>query len=185
MYSHLKDSQIDLSSPSIAVHHWFHNELDDLAQQRSWVLLPPLALENTLRLTAKVVNQPSPQEGFEGVVKQLVRNGMTLPPDTRVAYHDLELGHITARLYAIAGILPPDNPSEWTLLLVLGPGTYTPLPRNTQLQISDANTVLIQQTIAQQDSYLYAKVIGTLEEQFWVTILVPEGEIIRLPAFSY
>lgn len=171
---------------SIKIHHWLQNELDELAQQLSWVLLPPPALKNAMRLTAKVVNQPTPDESFEGVIKQLVRNGMTLPSDARIAYQDLDIGRVPARLYAIAGTLPStEYPPEWTLLLILGPRSQAPLPHNTQLQISDANTVLTQQTLAQHDHYLYAKIIGTLEENFWGTIVVPNHETIKLPAFGY
>jgi len=172
-------------SPLLNVRRWLQNELDELAQQLSWVLLPPLTLENAMRITARVVNQPTPQESFENVVRQLVRDGMTLPTDARVAYQDLEVGNIAARLYAIAGTLPPDPTPEWTLLLILGPRSQTPLPRNTQLQIGLSNTPLAQQTLTQQDNYLYAKVIGTLEEQFEVTITVPENDPVILPRFGF
>lgn len=174
-----------LTASSINIRRWLQNELDELAQQLSWVLLPPLTLENAMRLTARIVNQPTPQEGFEGVIKQLVRNGMTLPSDARVAYQDLDIGKVTTRLYAIAGTLSNDHSPEWTLLLILGPRSYTPLPRHTQLQISDSNTLLTQQTLAQQDSYLYAKVIGTLDEQFQVTITVPDSDPLTLPPFVF
>lgn len=169
----------------INVRHWLQSELDELAQQLAWVLLPPLTLENAMRLTARVVNQPTPQERFEGVIKQLVRDGMTLPADARVAYQDLDLAGVAARLYAIAGTLPPDPTPEWTLLLILGPRSQTPLPRNTQLQIGVSNTPLTQQTLTQQDNYLYAKVIGTLKEQFGVTIIAPNTEPITLPPFAF
>jgi len=169
----------------INVGRWLQNELDELAQQLSWVLLPPLALENAMRLTARVVNQPTPQESFESVIKQLVRAGMTLPTDARVAYQDFDIGTIPARLYAIAGTLPPNPIPEWTLLLIMGPRSQTPLPRNTQIQIGVSDTPLTQQTLTQQDNYLYAKVIGTLEEQFWVTITVPGSDPMRLASFSY
>lgn len=174
-----------LTAPLINVRRWLQNELDELAQQLAWVLLPPLALEDAMRLTARVVNQPTPQESFESVIKQLVRDGMTLPADARVAYQDLDVGQVAARLYAIAGTLPPDPTPEWTLLIILGPRSQIPLPRRTRLQISDADTPLTQQILTQQDNYLYAKVIGTLEEQFWVTITIPNGETIELPAFGY
>ncbi|MDX2240701.1 MAG: DUF1822 family protein [Leptolyngbyaceae cyanobacterium bins.302] len=174
-----------LTAPLINVRRWLQNELDELAQQLAWVLLPPLALEDAMRLTARVVNQPTPQESFESVIKQLVRDGMTLPADARVAYQDLDVGQVAARLYAIAGTLPPDPTPEWTLLLILGPRSQTPLPRDTQLQISAADTPLTQQTLTQQDNYLYAKVIGSLEEQFWVTITVPNRDAVTLPPFVF
>lgn len=174
-----------LTTPLINVRRWLRNELDELAQQLSWVLLPPLTLENAMRLTARVVNQPTSQESFENVIKQLVRDGMILPTDARVAYQDLDVAGVPSRLYAIAGTLPPDPTPEWTLLLILGPRSQTPLPRNTQLQIGVSDTPLTQQTLTQQDNYLYAKVIGTLEEQFWVTIIAPNTEPITLPPFAF
>lgn len=180
----LANSQ-QLTAPLINVRRWLQNELDELAQQLSWVLLPPLALENAMRLTARVVDQPTSQESFESVIKQLVREGMTLPTDARVAYQDLDVGGVAARLYAIAGTLPPDPTPEWTLLIILGPRSHTPLPRNTQLQIGISETPLVQQTLTRQDSYLYAKVIGNLEEQFEVKITTPNNELISLPPFRF
>ncbi len=171
-------------TPRINVRRWLQNELDAWAQQLAWVLLPPLSLENAMRLTARVVNQPTSQESFENVIKQLVRDGMSLPADARVAYQDLDLAGVPTRLYAIAGTLPPDPAPEWTLLLILGPRSQTPLPRQTQLQIGVADTLLIQQTLTQQDNYVYAKVIGTLAEHFWVTISAPHTEPIALPPFT-
>jgi Protein of unknown function (DUF1822) len=172
-------------SPLINVRRWLQNELDELAQQLSWVLLPPLALEDAMRQTARLVDQSTSQESFESVVKQLVRDGMTLPTDARVAYQDLDVGGVAARLYAIAGTLPPDLTPEWTLLIILGPRSRTPLPRNTQLQIGISETPLVQQTLTRQDSYLYAKVIGNLEEQFEVKITTPNNELISLPPFAF
>lgn len=171
-------------APLINVRRWLQNELDAWAQQLAWVLLPPLSLENAMRLTARVVNQPTSQESFENVIKQLVRDGMSLPADARVAYQDLDLAGVPTRLYAIAGTLPPDPTPEWTLLLILGPRSQTPLPRQTQLQIGVADTLLIQQTLTQQDNYVYAKVIGTLAEHFWVTIAAPNTEPLTLPPFT-
>ncbi|MBW4582025.1 MAG: DUF1822 family protein [Tildeniella nuda ZEHNDER 1965/U140] len=174
------------TATSINIRRWLQNELDDLARQWSWVLLPSLTLENAMRLTARVVDPPSPQEGFESVIKQLVRNGMTLPPDARVAYQDLEIGRVAARLYAIAGTLPvTESPPEWTLLLVLGPRSLDPLPQGTQLQLCEAGTVLAQQTLSQPDTYLYAKVIGTLDEQFSATIATPNSDPLTLPPFAF
>ena len=173
------------TAPLLNVRRWLQNELDELAQQLSWVLLPPLALENAMRLTARVVNQLTSQESFESVIKQLVREGMTLPTDARVAYQDLDVGGVAARLYAIAGTLPPDLTPEWTLLIILGPRSDTPLLRNTQLQIGISETPLVQQTLTRQDSYLYAKVIGNLEEQFEVKITTSNNELISLPPFAF
>jgi hypothetical protein len=170
----------------ISIRRWFQNELDELAQQLSWILLPPVALENALRLTARAVDRPTPTEGFEGVIKQLMRNGMTLPPNSRMAYHDLTIGTVTVRLYAIAGTLTPANqPPEWTLLVILGSPSQNPLPLGIQLQVSEANTVLTQQTLTPPNAYLFAKVTGTLDEQFSVTVTLPTGETHTLPTFCY
>jgi hypothetical protein len=172
-------------SELINVHRWLQNELDELARQLAWVLLPPNAFRDAMRLTARVVNQPTPQESFENVIKQLVRNGMTLPADARIAYQDLDLSRVPARLYAIAGPLPTSPTPEWTLLLILGPRSQTPLPHNTQFQIRESDTILVQQILTQPEHYLYAKVIGTLDEQFWITITVPNGDTVTLPPFAF
>ena len=175
-------------SSFINVYRWLQNELDERAQQLSWVLLPPPTVANAMRLTARVVNQPTPQESFDSVIKQLVREGMTLPSDARVAYQDLNPMGVAAWLYVLVGTLPSNSTPEWTMLFVLvpSPEPETPLPRGIQLQVSVSDTPLTQQTLTQQeDDYLYTQVTGTLEEQFCITITAPGGSPITFSPFAF
>ena len=176
------------TTPFINIRRWLQNELDEVAQQLSWVLLPPIAREGSLRIKAKARQQPSFTEDFDEIIKQLVRDGMTLPVDTRAAYQNMMIGTVAARLYAVAGaIITAEQPPEWSLLIILGPKLQRQLPRGTQLQVSDRTEVLVQQILSDQteDGYLFAQIVGTWEEQFVVTLTVPDGATLTLPPFGF
>lgn len=176
------------TTPFINIRRWLQNELDEVAQQLSWVLLPPIASEGSLRIKAKARQQPSFTEDFDEIIKQLVRKGMTLPVDTRAAYQNMMIGTVAARLYAVAGaIITAEQPPEWSLLVILGPKLQRQLPRGTQLQVSDRTEVLVQQILSDQteDGYLFAQIVGTWEEQFVVTLTVPDGATLTLPPFGF
>lgn len=160
--------------------------LVDLSNDLGDFSIAAIAPEDAIRLTAKVVDRPSANEGFEGVIKQLMRNGMTLPADACVTYQDVTVGTVAVRLCAIVGTLAPTtDPPEWTLLVILGSPSQHPLPPGIQLQVSESTTRLIQLTLTPPDAYLFAKVIGTLNEQFSITLTLPTGETLTLPSFRY
>lgn len=176
------------TTPFINIRRWLQNELDELAQQLSWVLLPPIVSEGSLRIKVQAGQQPSFTEDFDEIIKQLVRDGMTLPVDTRAAYQNMMIGTVAARLYAVAGaIITAEQPPEWSLLVILGPKLQRQLPRGTQLQVSDRTEVLVQQILSDQteDGYLFAQIVGTWEEQFVVTLTVPDGATLTLPPFGF
>ena len=176
------------TTPFINIRRWLQNELDEVAQQLSWVLLPPIAREGSLRIKVQAGQQPSFTEDFDEIIKQLVRKGMTLPVDTRAAYQNMMIGTVAARLYAVAGaIITAEQPPEWSLLVILGPKLQRQLPRGTQLQVSDRTEVLVQQILSDQteDGYLFAQIVGTWEEQFVVTLTVPDGATLTLPPFGF
>jgi hypothetical protein len=157
--------------------------LDKVAQELAWVLLPAFTpAESALRTIV---------EEFQSVTTELERTGMAIAPHARGAYRELRSGNIALRLYAVTWTLtdpaqPLDQPPEWTLLLILGAQPGMTLPANVGLKIQDQTQVLVNQvqTAENQDSYLYTRVVGTWEEQFWVTINLGNGAVITLPPFA-
>ncbi|HEY9619955.1 MAG TPA: DUF1822 family protein [Crinalium sp.] len=165
---------------------WLRDQLDTVAQELSWVLLPP-PVASAMR-SAPTASADTTTDRFEQMVRELNRAGLDLPPHARGAFRDLQWGSITVRLYAIIWALPlADDQPEWTLLTVIGTPSGDRVPTGTRLQIQDQDQVLVERTATSttQDAYLYGRVIGTWSEQFWVTVDMANGATITLPAFSF
>jgi hypothetical protein len=180
----LADAPVPLSclaQRAIDLGKWLQGELDELARELAWVLLPPLG-SNALRST---------EEEVESILGELEREGVEIPPSARGAYRDLRWEGVNLRLYAITWpLLSPANVPEWTLLLILGPQMGTQLPTTTRLLVRDAVQLLVEQTPSPDSdgSYLYARVAGAWEEQFWVTIDLNNGApgtVVHLPPFQF
>ncbi|MEB3355617.1 MAG: DUF1822 family protein, partial [Synechococcales bacterium] len=162
----------------INVGQWLRSQVDQVAEEMAWVLMPAPALE-PMRRTAS--------DRLQSVTAELSRQGMPIPADTRIAYRDLRWGGVTLRLHALVWQLPDATPTpEWAMLVIVGalPGA-TP-PAGLKLMVRDAATVLAEQELTQPDpdAYLYAQVIGAADEQFWVTIDLGNGAVVTLPPFA-
>ena len=159
---------------------WLQERMDAVAEELAWVLMPPLSPQ-----------MRAVQEDVDAIVGELERDGILVPTHARGAYLPLQWSELNLRLYAFTWAhLSSGNVPEWTLLLVLGPQLGQALPPDTRLLVRDALQLLVEQTSSPEldESYLYAHVVGTWEEQFWVTI---EGNAsqpdsaISLPPFSF
>lgn len=176
-----------IAQPAIKVQHWLNNQLDDVAQQLAWVLLPANLIP-TFRLTAAVSSPRSSETTFAPIIEQLLQRGLVLPPNPRVAYQDLLIGSSAAQVAAIVGVRPtaPNQPLEWSLLIIVGPQPKTHLPIGIQLQVSTPTELLVQQTLLNSaDDYLFAQVIGLEDEVFWITVTLPSGQSLSLPPFAF
>jgi hypothetical protein len=172
-----------LSQRAINVGLWLQEQLDTVAQELSWVLLPPLSVSSAMRGILSVT------EEFEAMLADLVeRQVIDIPPDARGAYQDLEWETLSLRLYAAAwslSIEEENSEPEWALLLLLGTPTGMPLPAGIQLQVRDAAQLLEDVVLQNSQSYLYAQVIGAPNEAFWVTINLPDGNSTTLCPFTF
>ncbi len=167
-----------LTQPAMNVGRWLSDELDHLAQELSWVLVPQLSAASALR---------SPSEEFEAIVHELQDSGVEIPAHTGGAYQDLLLGEINLRLYALTWSLVSGTAPEWTLLLILGTPSGTSLPEQIKLRVSDATGILVEQGLNSDDDYpyLFTSVVGGWEEKFLATVsLTPEIEE-TLPPFGF
>ncbi|NJO80791.1 MAG: DUF1822 family protein [Cyanobacteria bacterium RM1_2_2] len=110
-----------------------------------------------------------------------------MPPTARAAYRDFQVDAVAVRLYALTWDVSPTSTTpepEWSLLLVLGAQPGTQLPQSITLSVQDDMQLLTQETL-QHAPYLYAQVIGTWNEQFRVTITLPNGASLTLPPFAF
>lgn len=169
---------LQLLTPAVNLGRWLRDELDEIAQSFSWVLLPSLP--------AAAAPLRSPGEEIDVILTQLGRMGMVIPPQARGGYKDLSLAEIPLRIYIVTWLHSPENVPEWTLLLILGAQSGYNLPRGTQLCVSDQTSVLLERVLEQtDDSHLYARVVGTWHEKFLVTIALGNGTALTLPPFTF
>lgn len=178
-------SPISSTSPTPAPLNaalWLRNQLDRIAEELSWILLPPLNLSGAMM---SLRSGRSPIEDLDNVVMELRRDcALEIAPDARAAYRDLQVDAVAVRLYALTWDVSSPTEPEWSLLLVLGAQPGTQLPQGITLTVQDDSQILTEETL-QQAPYLYAQVIGTWNEQFRVTITLPNGAALTLPPFAF
>ncbi|MEI2579165.1 DUF1822 family protein [Scytonema sp. PRP1] len=176
---HLTDLIKLLTQPAVNVGRWLWDELDELAQEFSWALLPRFAPVTAMR---------SPTEEFEVIISQLQQKGLEIPLQARAAFNDLLLAGISLRLYAVTWHLVSEtDPHLWSLLLILGTSLPETLPNNLKLRVSDQTGILVEQTVKAEsgDSYLFTRVVGSWDEKFLVSVSLMDGVELTLPPFVF
>ncbi|MEA5504698.1 DUF1822 family protein [Halotia wernerae UHCC 0503] len=177
--TNLKDLFKLCTQPALNVGCWLWDELDELAQEFSWKLLPTFAPAVVTR---------SPIEEFQAIINQLQHRGLEIPSQARGAYQDLLLAGIPLRLYAVTWHLLSECDSRlWTLLLILGTTSQDTLPNHLKLRVSDQTRVLLEQRINQEqgDAYLFTRVVGSWDEKFLVSVSLTDVGEINLPPFTF
>ncbi len=172
----------------INVKSWLSDELDELAQNLAWMLLPAPAFAPSAFRDLQVINRESPVEEFEAIVTQLRNSGEDIPVDARGACQDFELITHGLRLFAITwAIEETEGVPEWNLMLILGAQPNNYLPQGLRLELREGDTVLDEKVVPEDtdDSYIYTRVIGELNEQFTVRIILTNGESITFPNFAF
>jgi hypothetical protein len=159
----------NLAQTTINTGVWLREQLDRVAQELSWVMMPTFSTAVTFRSSAETAE---------------VR-ALGIPDEARGAYQDLRLEDVALRLKAIVWELPNiAEASVWTLLIKLEAQPETYLPAGVRLQIHDETDLLVER-ISEESDYLYAQVGGTWGEQFSVTIALATGTSITLPPFTF
>jgi Protein of unknown function (DUF1822) len=167
-----------VSQAKIRVGSWLNRQLDAVAADLSWVLMPPIAPQAIgMRSTASA-------EPFAQVLHTVAQQGIELAENAPVAYYDLPMTDPTLRLHVVVGQL---NAAEWSMLVVIGQTDGTALPVNLQLSVSDGQTTLVEQQVevARSQSYLYTQLIGAMDEGFQVKVTLPNGMIQLFPEFVF
>ncbi|MBD2179334.1 DUF1822 family protein [Pseudanabaena sp. FACHB-1998] len=164
---------------------WLQEQLDDIAQNLAWSLLP--AWQPSASAMRSLVMY-SPEMEMQTVISELARLTVEVPPDARSAYQEFQLGDRHLRLFATVWTERNDteNP-EWSILFVLGSQTVGTIPYGVRMQIRDQQQVLVDKRleISSSDRYLYAVVTGYYDELFSVSISLPSGVMLTLPAFAF
>ncbi len=168
-----------VTKPAVNVGRWLWDELDELAQQLSWTLLPQIMPATRMR---------SPIEEFKRIASQLQQQGIEIPSSARGAYQDLLLAGFQLRLYAVTwNLLSKPDPNSWTLLLILGSPLPEDLPHTLKFRVSDKTGILVQQEANREQgvSYLFTRVVGSWDDKFLVSVSLMDGVELTLPPFEF
>ena len=172
----------------INVKSWLSDELDELAQNLAWILLPAPAFAPSAFRDLQAINRESPVEEFEAIITQLRDSGEDIPIDARGACQDFELATYGLRLFAVTWTIEEtEGIPEWNLMLILGAQPNNYLPQGLRLQLKEGDVLLDEKVVPEDtdDSYIYTRVIGELNEQFTVKIILINGETITFPKFAF
>ena len=172
----------------INVKSWLSDELDELAQNLSWTLLPAPAFAPSAFRNLQAIDRESPVEEFEAIITQLRDSGEDIPVNVRGACQDFELITYRLRLFAVTwAIEETEGIPEWNLMLILGAQPNNYLPQGLRLQLKEGDVLLDEKVVPEDtdDSYIYTCVIGELNEQFTVRIVLTQGESITFPNFAF
>jgi hypothetical protein len=171
-----------LQNAVINVALWLQDQVDRVAQELSWVLLPAFAVEPIgLRGTRDF-------QALETILAQLERTGARIPETARSACQDLQIGATQLRLYAVTWpLVSADKIPEWFLLLILSSQPNGALSAGTKLLISDETQLLSKAKLEHGsiDQYIYGGVSGTWNEVFKATITLADGTSLTLPEFGF
>lgn len=159
---------------------WLQDQLDQVAQNLSWVLLPAFAPEP--------VGLRSQTPELDAILAQLQHKSVAIPRTARSAYHNLQVGANQLRLYAVTWPrISTEAIPEWFLLLILLGQPNHRLTPGTKLRIRDATGILIERELHTRSihQYIYGGVSGTWSETFGVTITLADGASLTLPEFAF
>ncbi|BAY95706.1 MULTISPECIES: DUF1822 family protein [unclassified Tolypothrix] len=163
---YLKDLMQILTQKAVNTGLWIQNQLDEVAQELSWQLLPAPSMRRT---------QTTPSEELDGILTEI--DDVEIPSNAARSYRDIELAGIKLRLYALTWLLLSTE-GDWSLLLILGaiPGNKPPL--GVKLRISNLTKVLDKQVLQPDDNYnhLYIQIAGSKKEKFLVTVTSDDGK---------
>ena len=183
----LSTSVSEITQTAINVKAWLSNELDELARELSWTLLPTPTAAGGLR-DLEVISRESPDKEFAAIITQLRASGEEIPETIGGAYQNFNLASYGLRLFAVIwDVAEIEDVPEWSLLLVLGAQPDNYLPQGLKLEVKAGEAVLDDKIISENtdDSYIYTQVIGELNEQFTVSIILADGTTFTFPNFVF
>jgi hypothetical protein len=135
-------------------------------------------------LPAYGLRSPGLRDGTEIPIKRILielrRQGHSIPNDVRTTYQDLIAESCALRVSLVVWTLPEQ---EWSLLCILESLDRSVPAGGVHLSIQ-ANQEIVAQTALGKDPYAITQAIGTLDEQFLVTIHFPTGDL-TLPPFVF
>jgi hypothetical protein len=185
LVQHLQTTLQLLTQSALNLAVWFQNQVDAIARQDDWVLLPFLA---PAILTPTMVGMRSAADDIDLICQQLQQGGMAIPVAARRAYKDLTLANQRLRLYVVTWKLGTSEDTEqspdWTFLAILSGQPDEKLSEDVRMQISDADTLLAEQFLDKAMSeprYLYVQVSGRWGEKLLLTLCLNDQELTLPP----
>jgi hypothetical protein len=176
-----ESSQVNMTELILNTGLWLQSQLDEIAQTLAWQLLPTWQPNYASALR-------SPATEMQTIISELARLTADIPAHAKAAYQDFQLSDRHLRLYATVWANGDriENP-EWSLLLVLGSQSSNEIPYGVRMRIRDQQQVLVDRRLEPNtsDLYLYACVTGEQNEVFTVSISLPSGVMLTLPAFAF
>jgi len=173
---YLKDLMQILTQKAVNTGLWMQNQLDEVAYELSWKLLPaPSRLRRV---------QATPAEDLDSLLTEI--DDVEIPSVAARSYRDIELAGTKLRFYVVTWRLL-ETEGDWSFLLIVGaiPGKKPPL--GVKLRVSDSTEVLDEQ-LFQLDSnhdHLYAQIVGTKQEKFLVTVTSADGKTKTSVLFEF
>jgi hypothetical protein len=170
-----------IAQPVINTGLWWRQQIDQVAQDLGWMLVPIPALQALLA---------GPLRGFRGfdeIRTALEEEGIQIPSTAGGAYRSLRAEQGSFRVYAITWMLSEntDQP-EWKLVVALGAEPETMMPRSLRLQIRDEEQPLVDQSLEDtRRGVLYGEVIANWNERFWVTVTANGTSIFEIPPLGF
>jgi len=171
-----------IARPALNAATWLRDQLDQVAQDHAWTLLPTFSYSPALR------SLRSPVEQLDGIVSDLTRyQSVTIPTAARSAAYEFRVDEADLRLYIVTWELPTaGDRSDWMLLAILSPQPDSLLPLGLTLQLRDTRELLSETTLEDTSStFLYAQVVGTQDERFVISVRSPNGIYVSMPPITF
>lgn len=164
---------------------WFDGIMDEMSQQLAWVLLPspPLAAPRFAMRGGEPENLRATNECYQ-ILQTLRNQGVAIPDHLRPATKEFAIGSAAVRLYALAW---STSPTDWELLLILGPVAGQCFPRDVRLVVEDQTEELVEQRLppGSREAFIFANLTAETNEIFKAKIKLGESVAEVLPAFSF
>ncbi|MGK7887859.1 MAG: DUF1822 family protein [Leptolyngbyaceae cyanobacterium] len=171
-----------IARPALNAATWLGNQLDQVAQEAAWTLLPAFSYSPALR------SLRSPVAQLDGIVSDLTRyQSVTIPAAARSVAFDFQVDGADLCLYLTTWELPTaGDRSDWMLLAILSPQANTLLPLGLTLQLRDAQELLSETTLHDSsNTFLYAQVAGAQDERFVISVRSPNGVCVAVPPITF
>jgi len=154
----------------INVALWLKDQRNEVALRLGWEFPAPL--------TPMATSGWRFIEPFDPAIAQLRDMGREIPEPARGNCKTIYIDQTPLQLLAVTWGLPPeaDTPQKWSLWLILRMQSGGFLPRRLKLQIRDKTQVLQEKELDTDELYLFAPVVGNLEDEFIVKLSLNDQE---------
>lgn len=149
---------------------WFQGALDDVARELNWALLPNLA-SAAVEFRSVTTDRSNPASEVEVIRTQLQeKQQLNIPSTAKAACRGFQLGGYSLRKYVLVWEITSSDPLiEYNFLVAIAPVDGEYLPQGLELKVAD-RLQLLATSQAHTDAYLFAHLIGDVEDIFEVTV---------------